>query len=80
MNVFRYFSQHYRNVSMVSREIVVKPSTKASRFDVFYTPSGSGKQVKIENNQEVQCCAGDAVQGLCMYFLFFHTGFVDEYT
>ncbi|XP_065063463.1 structural maintenance of chromosomes flexible hinge domain-containing protein 1-like isoform X2 [Rhopilema esculentum] len=70
--IARIDMQHYRNVSMTSREIVVKPSTKASRFDVFYTPPGSEKQVKIENNQEIQCCAGDVVQGLS--FILFDEG------
>ena len=47
----------------------MKPSTRASKIEVFYTPSGASDKVPIKVGQDIQCVAGETITGLCTYLL-----------
>ena len=58
--------QHHKDVASVERKILVSPSSKAAKFEIFFMPSGAQQKKKLLNKQEIGCAVGETISGLCM--------------
>ena len=48
----------------MEKAIVVIPSTKAAKLELFHQAPGAKQRKKLEDGQELACVAGDTISGL----------------
>lgn len=46
--------------------ILVNPSSRAAAIEVHYTSPGDEKSIKMNNEEELSCVAGEIITGLSM--------------
>ncbi len=60
-------SQHFKDIPAIEKVIMVNPSSRAAAIEVNYTSPGDGKSIKINNEDELSCVAGETVTGLSTF-------------
>ena len=56
--------------------ILVNPSSRAAAIEVHYTSPADGKLIKLSNEDELPCIAGETVAGLSTYSVYFTLSFL----
>ncbi|XP_046854704.1 structural maintenance of chromosomes flexible hinge domain-containing protein 1-like isoform X2 [Xenia sp. Carnegie-2017] len=56
--------QHFKDIAPIERIIVVNPSTRPARIEVLRSSSNFGKNIKLGNEEELCCIAGETISGL----------------
>lgn len=51
----------------MEKNIVVTPSSKAAKLEVFHEPVDGKLKKKVEDGQELPCVVGHMLTGLSMY-------------
>lgn len=59
--------QHFKDIAPIERIIVVNPSTRPARIEVLRSSSNFGKNIKLGNEEELCCIAGETISGLSMF-------------
>ncbi|RMX48106.1 hypothetical protein pdam_00002687 [Pocillopora damicornis] len=61
--------QHHKEVPAVEKNIVVTPSSKAAKLEVFHEPVDGKLKKKVEDGQELPCVVGHMLTGLSFRIL-----------
>ena len=56
--------QHFKDIPAIDKVILVNPSSRAAAIEVHYTSHPDGKLIKLSNEEELPCIAGETVTGL----------------
>ena len=65
--------QHFKDIPAIEKVITIVPSSRASSIEVHYTRPGETKSIKLKNEDEMTCVAGEMVTGLSMHDLDLQT-------
>ncbi|CAB4024685.1 Hypothetical predicted protein, partial [Paramuricea clavata] len=56
--------QHFKDITAIEKVIMVNPSSRAAAIEVHCTRPGGEKGIKLSNEDELSCVAGETITGL----------------
>jgi hypothetical protein len=65
----RDYFQHFKDIPAIEKVIMVNPSSRAAAIEVHCTKPGGEKGIKLSNEDELSCVAGETITGLSTSFI-----------